>query len=64
MKTKLRVVPLSPEATLRRLFAREDELLAELATVRAEQREARNLYASERRLLMRPGLEQLRKVLG
>lgn len=54
----------SSEHRLRRLFAREDELLAELAKVRAEQREARNDYASERGLLMRPGLAQVRKVLG
>jgi hypothetical protein len=54
----------SPESRLRRLFAREDDLLAELAMVRAEQRFVRNQYASAHGLLMRPSVESLRKVLG
>jgi hypothetical protein len=54
----------SPESRLRRLFTREDDLLAELAMVRAQQRDARNLYASAHGLLMRPSVESLRKVLG
>jgi hypothetical protein len=62
--TKLRAVTPSPEQQLRTLFTREDELLAELARVREEQRAARNDYASERGLLMRPSLEALRKVVG
>lgn len=62
-KPRLVTVEPSPEAMLRVLFDREDALLAELAAVRAEQRVARNDYAAERGLLMRPGLDQLRKVL-
>lgn len=61
---RLKAVPESPEHRLRSLFTREDELLAELARVRVEQREARNTYASEHGLLIRPGLDALRKVLG
>lgn len=61
---KLAIVAESAEHRLRRYFAREDELLAELAEVRARQREARNIYASERGLLMRPSVEALRKVVG
>lgn len=51
------------EHRLRALFAREDELRAELAKVRAAQVDARNDYASERGLLMRPSVETLRKVV-
>lgn len=52
------------EYRLRALFAREDELRAELARVRDEQRLARNDYASERGLLIRPSVDALRKVLN
>ena len=54
----------SEEDRLRRLFAREDELLAELAQVRAEQREARSDYAVRERLLMLPSMDQVRKVVA
>jgi hypothetical protein len=64
MADMVAVVPKSTEQRLRSLFARENELLAELAQVREEQRVARNDYASERGLLMRPSLEALRKVVG
>lgn len=64
MKPALRIIEAeSAEARLRRLFAAEDALLAELARVRDEQRLARNDYASERGLLMRPSVDALRKVL-
>lgn len=52
------------EHRLRQLFRREDELLAELADVRAEQRNARNEYASGHGLLMRPSVDALRRRLG
>lgn len=61
---RLRSVKPSPESRLRASFAEEDRLIDELARVRAEQREARNDYAGEHGLLIRPGLEQLRKVLS
>ena len=67
MQAKLKLVSdEGPDADmrLRALFAREDELLAELAKVRARQVEARNDYASERGLLIRPGLRTLKEVLG
>lgn len=51
------------ERRLKALFGREDELLAELAKVRAEQTEARNRYAEERGLLLRPSIAAIRKVL-
>lgn len=60
----LAAVPQSPEQTLRQLFAEEDEALALVKRIRAKQALARNDYAAEHGLLMRPGLEQLRKVLG
>ena len=63
-RPSLHIVEQSAEQRLRVLFAREDALKAELAAVREEQRIARNDYADERRLLIRPGLEALRKVLG
>lgn len=68
-RTQLHAVPDAPpdesaDERLRTLFAREDALLAELARVREAQREARNDYASERGLLMRPSVEALRKVVG
>ena len=62
--TKLRAVPPTPEHRLRASFRREDELLSELAKVRAEQRLARNDYAAEHGLLLRPSVDALRKVLG
>ncbi len=61
---QLRAVTPSPESRLRAGFAREDALLEDLAQVRAEQRLARNDYAAEHGLLMRPSVESLRKVLG
>ena len=61
---RLRMVEPSPEAVLRELFGDEDKLLAELKTVRARQKIARNNYAAAHGLLLRPGLTQLRKVLG
>lgn len=60
----LRAVPQSVESRLRALFSREDELLAELGQVRAEQRLERNAYATAHGLLLRPSLDQIRKVLG
>ena len=51
------------EHRLRDLFRREDELLAELADIRDEQRHARNEYAKGHGLLIRPSVEALRKVL-
>ena len=60
----LRAVPQSVESRLRALFSREDELLAELAQVRAEQRLERNAYATAHGLLLRPSLDQIRKVLS
>ena len=65
MKPALRIIEAeSAEARLRRLFAAEDALLVELARVRDEQRLARNDYASERGLLIRPSVDALRKVLN
>lgn len=65
MKPALHIVPVEPaDDRLRALFVREDDLLAELARVREAQRLARNDYASERGLLMRPSVESLRKVVG
>lgn len=64
LRNPLHLVTAEPaEARLRRLFATEDALLAELAEVRSEQRQARNLYAEERCLLIRPGLRVLREVM-
>lgn len=63
-RTNLRTIAPSPESILRALFAREDELLAELARIRGEQVIARNDYAEAHGLLLRPGVETLRKVLG
>lgn len=59
----LHAVPQCPASRLRTLFAEEDRLRAELARVEAEQRQARNDYAAERGLLMRPSVASLRKVL-
>jgi len=55
--------PVEPEHLLRQSFKREDELLAELAQIRAEQREHRNSYAAAHGLLIRPSVEQLRRIL-
>ena len=60
----LRAVPQSTESAMRLLFQREDDLLAELATVRAEQVRVRNVYAEENGLMVRPSVQGLRKVLG
>lgn len=49
---------------LRRLFEHEDALLAELAQVRAWQIDARDEYAAEEGLLIRPGLRALREILA
>jgi predicted kinase len=63
LRPRLAAVPQCAAARLRALFAREDELRKELAQVEAEQREARNLYAAERGLLVRPSVASVRKVL-
>ena len=64
MRPALHIVEQSAAARLRRLFAEEDALLAQLARVRADQRNARNSYAEELGLLMRPSLAAVRKVVG
>lgn len=65
MNPSRRLVAIAPstESRLRKLFEREDELRAELALVEFEQRDARNQYAAEHGLLVRPGLRALRDVL-
>lgn len=61
---KFSIVEPSPEQRLRADFAEEDALLNQLARVRERQRKNRNDYATAHGLLVRPSLEQLRKVLG
>lgn len=61
---RLAAVPPTPEQDLRRLFLAEDALRQQLAEVDAEQKAARNAYAAERGLLVRPSVASLRKVLG
>ena len=53
----------SADERLRSLFRREGALRAELSRVLAEQKQARNAYAEERGLLMRPSVDTLRKVV-
>ena len=53
-----------PEEMLRSLFAEEARLLAELERVREDQRSWRNAYAEAQGLLMRPGMDALRRTLA
>jgi Tfp pilus assembly protein PilO len=60
---KLHVV-ITPEEELTILFAREAELTAELAAVRADLTEVRERYRTKHFLLMQPGLDRLRQMFG
>lgn len=62
--TKLKLVEPSSEKVLRDLFRQEDDLIDQLARCVSAQKEVRQRYAKERGLLILPGLETLRKVLG
>ena len=65
MTARLAIVPQAPSTddTLRDLFAAEDEAVAELARIKAQQRALRVPYARERDLMMLPSLAIIRKVL-
>lgn len=52
------------DTQIARLFAREQQLECELATVRARIRGARPEYAARHGLLAYPGIETMRKAVG
>lgn len=56
--------PPGPEGALRALFRQEAELEAQLRLVRAKMGPARRRYADEHGLLMLPGIDHLRRILG